>query len=395
MPAPQGASGCRPPPRARAVGGHAVPSGEGRGGAGGGRPAVRAGHPGRLPGLGRPRRPVLAPGPSRLPVAWPGWGCPTSWSTTWSRPPSTSSRGCGRSGRRWRRWLARRRSWPEAGRRTWWRCRHRPRRRRWPPRRASSCGPRRSPPGWPPAASRPSGASTVSEIRSPGDEPDQKRLLAGGAALPAGALEKLLVLLLPHALAALLDERAHGGRQASGCALVWSTSVGGGVTGSTGSFGVPGRGSNPRPRAGALKGAPMTHSRPLAAVVLAAGEGTRMKSSVPKVLHPLCGRPMLLYVVGALEELAAGADRGRRRPRVGAGHQDPAAGDGDPPRVRRAAGPAGDGRRRLGRADRLPRRPTTTRATSSSSPATRRCCGPRRWPTWPGSTTRAAPPPPC
>jgi bifunctional UDP-N-acetylglucosamine pyrophosphorylase/glucosamine-1-phosphate N-acetyltransferase len=47
----------------------------------------------------------------------------------------------------------------------------------------------------------------------------------------------------------------------------------------------------------------MTHSRPLAAVILAAGEGTRMKSSVPKVLHPLCGKPMLLYVVGALEEL--------------------------------------------------------------------------------------------
>ncbi|HEY0397404.1 MAG TPA: bifunctional UDP-N-acetylglucosamine diphosphorylase/glucosamine-1-phosphate N-acetyltransferase GlmU, partial [Acidimicrobiia bacterium] len=47
----------------------------------------------------------------------------------------------------------------------------------------------------------------------------------------------------------------------------------------------------------------MSHSRPLAAVVLAAGEGTRMKSSVPKVLHPLCGRPMLLYVIGALEEL--------------------------------------------------------------------------------------------
>ena len=47
----------------------------------------------------------------------------------------------------------------------------------------------------------------------------------------------------------------------------------------------------------------MTHSRPLAAVVLAAGEGTRMKSSVPKVLHPLCGRPMLLLVVHALEVL--------------------------------------------------------------------------------------------
>ncbi|HEV7535901.1 MAG TPA: NTP transferase domain-containing protein, partial [Acidimicrobiia bacterium] len=47
----------------------------------------------------------------------------------------------------------------------------------------------------------------------------------------------------------------------------------------------------------------MSHSRPLAAIVLAAGEGTRMKSSMPKVLHPLCGRPMLLYVIGALEEL--------------------------------------------------------------------------------------------
>ena len=42
----------------------------------------------------------------------------------------------------------------------------------------------------------------------------------------------------------------------------------------------------------------------LAAVVLAAGEGTRMKSSVPKVLHPLCGRPMLLHVIGALVQLS-------------------------------------------------------------------------------------------
>lgn len=47
----------------------------------------------------------------------------------------------------------------------------------------------------------------------------------------------------------------------------------------------------------------MSQSRPLAAVVLAAGEGTRMRSSVPKVLHPLCGRPMLLHVIGALEQL--------------------------------------------------------------------------------------------
>jgi bifunctional UDP-N-acetylglucosamine pyrophosphorylase/glucosamine-1-phosphate N-acetyltransferase len=40
--------------------------------------------------------------------------------------------------------------------------------------------------------------------------------------------------------------------------------------------------------------------RPLSAVVLAAGEGTRMRSSLPKVLHPLCGRPMVLHVVDTL-----------------------------------------------------------------------------------------------
>ena len=43
--------------------------------------------------------------------------------------------------------------------------------------------------------------------------------------------------------------------------------------------------------------------RPVSAVVLAAGEGTRMRSTTPKVLHPLCGRPMLLHVLDALERL--------------------------------------------------------------------------------------------
>ncbi len=47
----------------------------------------------------------------------------------------------------------------------------------------------------------------------------------------------------------------------------------------------------------------MSHNRPLAAVVLAAGEGTRMRSATPKVLHPLCGRPMLLHVIEALTML--------------------------------------------------------------------------------------------
>lgn len=49
--------------------------------------------------------------------------------------------------------------------------------------------------------------------------------------------------------------------------------------------------------------AAMSGYRPLAAVVLAAGEGTRMRSATPKVLHPLCGRPMLLHVVDALVAL--------------------------------------------------------------------------------------------
>lgn len=42
------------------------------------------------------------------------------------------------------------------------------------------------------------------------------------------------------------------------------------------------------------------------AIVLAAGKGTRMKSARPKVLHELCGRPMLWYVLDALR--GAGID---------------------------------------------------------------------------------------
>jgi bifunctional UDP-N-acetylglucosamine pyrophosphorylase/glucosamine-1-phosphate N-acetyltransferase len=42
-----------------------------------------------------------------------------------------------------------------------------------------------------------------------------------------------------------------------------------------------------------------TKRPPLAVVILAAGLGTRMKSDVPKVLHQVCGRPMLSYVIDA------------------------------------------------------------------------------------------------
>jgi bifunctional UDP-N-acetylglucosamine pyrophosphorylase/glucosamine-1-phosphate N-acetyltransferase len=43
------------------------------------------------------------------------------------------------------------------------------------------------------------------------------------------------------------------------------------------------------------------NSRPsLAAVVLAAGQGKRLKSKTPKVLHPMCGRPVLWHVLDAI-----------------------------------------------------------------------------------------------
>ena len=43
------------------------------------------------------------------------------------------------------------------------------------------------------------------------------------------------------------------------------------------------------------------------AIVMAAGKGTRMNSDLPKVLVPVCGRPMIEYVLDALT--AAGVDR--------------------------------------------------------------------------------------
>ncbi|HEY0380698.1 MAG TPA: bifunctional UDP-N-acetylglucosamine diphosphorylase/glucosamine-1-phosphate N-acetyltransferase GlmU [Candidatus Elarobacter sp.] len=42
------------------------------------------------------------------------------------------------------------------------------------------------------------------------------------------------------------------------------------------------------------------------AIVLAAGKGTRMKSALPKVLHELCGRPMLWWVLEALRAAGIG-----------------------------------------------------------------------------------------
>jgi bifunctional UDP-N-acetylglucosamine pyrophosphorylase/glucosamine-1-phosphate N-acetyltransferase len=75
-------------------------------------------------------------------------------------------------------------------------------------------------------------------------------------------------------------------------------------------------------------------------LIMAAGRGTRMRSQLPKVLHPLCGRPLILWPVEAARE--AGAERvvvvvGREGedvqralpPGVEVAIQDPPAGTGD------------------------------------------------------------------
>ena len=52
---------------------------------------------------------------------------------------------------------------------------------------------------------------------------------------------------------------------------------------------------------------PKTQARTCLAVILAAGEGTRMKSALPKVLHQVANRSMLAQVLASVQ--AAGADR--------------------------------------------------------------------------------------
>ena len=79
---------------------------------------------------------------------------------------------------------------------------------------------------------------------------------------------------------------------------------------------------------------------PIAAIVLAAGKGTRMKSDLHKVLHPIAGRPMLLHLMASVDELspakkvvivgdkadqleaalAGSADLAVQEPQLGTGH---------------------------------------------------------------------------
>ena len=45
-------------------------------------------------------------------------------------------------------------------------------------------------------------------------------------------------------------------------------------------------------------------SPPFAVILLAAGKGTRMKSDLPKVMHPIAGQPMICHALRAIETLS-------------------------------------------------------------------------------------------
>lgn len=55
------------------------------------------------------------------------------------------------------------------------------------------------------------------------------------------------------------------------------------------------------------KKAPLTRPAPLSVVILAAGQGKRMKSDLPKVLQPVAGRPLLKHVIDAARQLQPAA----------------------------------------------------------------------------------------
>src|SRR6476469_8100045 len=50
---------------------------------------------------------------------------------------------------------------------------------------------------------------------------------------------------------------------------------------------------------------PMNDQRRFAVVILAAGQGTRMRSDTHKVLHPIASRPVLLHLLDRVDALGA------------------------------------------------------------------------------------------
>jgi bifunctional UDP-N-acetylglucosamine pyrophosphorylase / glucosamine-1-phosphate N-acetyltransferase len=44
-------------------------------------------------------------------------------------------------------------------------------------------------------------------------------------------------------------------------------------------------------------------TKPLSSIILAAGDGTRLRSQVPKALHRVCGRPMIVHILRTIKDL--------------------------------------------------------------------------------------------
>ncbi len=59
-------------------------------------------------------------------------------------------------------------------------------------------------------------------------------------------------------------------------------------------------GAHPSPLRPFVRAAPL----PLQIIVMAAGQGKRMHSALPKVLHPLAGRPLVAHVLAAARSLS-------------------------------------------------------------------------------------------
>ena len=94
-------------------------------------------------------------------------------------------------------------------------------------------------------------------------------------------------------------------------------------------------------------------ARTCLAIVLAAGEGTRMRSARPKVLHAVAGQSLLAHVLDRGRRSWHYGDGGRRRPRPGRGRRRSKARaarrrDFHPARAarHRACGAGGEGRDR-------------------------------------------------
>src|SRR4051812_20149980 len=106
----------------------------------------------------------------------------------------------------------------------------------------------------------------------------------------------------------------------------------------------------------------------LTALIMAAGHGTRMYSSLPKVLHPICGVPMLSWVIEAAQQAGAGrvvcitrpGSGGAEARPPGAGAAEKTGGGGPAPAVRAAGGAIEESRRVLIRGGEVPLTATTT-----------------------------------